>query len=60
MEEVHQKPNGEFSTYFDDFKTLVNDVSLNRSLSAQTQYYGSIPTNIYNNKIKPKIQRLKQ
>ena len=51
MEEVHQKPNGEFSTYFDDFKTLVNDVSLNRSLSAQTQYYGSIPTNIYNNNI---------
>ena len=23
MEEVHQKPNGEFSTYFDDFKALV-------------------------------------
>jgi hypothetical protein len=50
-ETVRQKPNGVFSTYFDDFKDLVNGVSLDNSLSAQTQYYGSIPPEIYNNNI---------
>lgn len=41
--DTYQGANGVISTFYDDLKSFANDVYLNKSLSAQTQYYGSIP-----------------
>jgi len=49
--DTYQGANGTTSTFYDDLKSFSNDVYLTRSLSAQTQYYGSIPAGDYNTNI---------
>ena len=44
---TYQGSDGSFSTFYDDLKIFTNDVYLNRTLSAQTQYYGSVPASTY-------------
>ena len=45
---TYQGSDGLFSTFYDDLKSFTNELYLDRTLSAQTQYYGSIPVGTYN------------
>jgi hypothetical protein len=45
---TYQGSDGSFSTFYDDLKSFTNELYLNTTLSAQTQYYGSIPVGTYN------------
>jgi hypothetical protein len=45
---TYQGSDGSFSTFYDDLKSFTNELYLDRTLSAQTQYYGSIPVGTYN------------
>ena len=45
---TYQGSDGSFSTFYDDLKSFTNELYLDITLSAQTQYYGSIPVGTYN------------